>query len=428
MSFVDRVQITVVAGNGGNGRMSFRHEKFINKGGPDGGDGGNGGDIILLASRNQNTLSTFRYRKIIEAESGQPGGQSRKHGRSAPDLLLAVPVGTAATTLTNEVIADLTEDGQQAIIAKGGRGGYGNAHFVSSRRQAPKIAEKGEPGETQEIKLELKMIADVGLIGLPNAGKSTLLNKLSNAHPEVGDYPFTTLTPHLGVTDIDNTTSILIADIPGLIKGASTGKGLGHDFLRHVERTSVILHMIDAYSPDIVTAYLEIKTELEAYKSELINRPEIVAINKVEGLDSEIVDDLIKQLQNAAPKATPIFAISAQTGYGLRPMLYTIKETIQKAIANKPKAPIVPAVPVLTISDSQRQNEWQVIVKGKKFIVSGVKIEQFAKRTDFNSVSGTDRLFDIMKKMGILNELNRQNIKVGQTIQFGTDPKSKLTY
>src|SRR5665213_3989687 len=202
MSFVDQVNVVMVAGDGGNGRLSFRHEKFIDKGGPDGGDGGDGGDIVLLASRNQNTLATFRYQKELRAETGRPGGQNRKHGRSAPDLIVAVPVGTVATNDEGNTVADLVNDGQQAIVAKGGRGGFGNAHFVSSRRQAPQFAEKGEPGERLELQLELKMIADVGLVGLPNAGKSTLLSKLSNARPEIADYPFTTLTPNLGVVDI----------------------------------------------------------------------------------------------------------------------------------------------------------------------------------------------------------------------------------
>jgi GTPase len=426
MSFVDRVEITVTAGDGGNGKLSFRHEKFIDKGGPDGGDGGDGGDIVLLASRNQNTLAAFRYRKTVRAEAGQPGGKTRKHGRSAPDMIVAVPVGTIATTTAGEVVADLTEDGQQAVVAQGGGGGFGNAHFVSSRRQAPNFAEKGEPGETLDLQLELKMIADVGLVGLPNAGKSTLLSKLSNARPEVADYPFTTLTPNLGVVDVDKDTSILFADIPGLIEGASAGKGLGHDFLRHIERTAVILHMIDAYSEDVAGIYLTVRSELEAYQPELIKRPEIIALNKVEGLDHEITDDLIAQLQRVAADDTPIFAISAQAGGGLQPLLFAIKDMVQAVRALPPDEAAAPAVPVLTLTDTS--DEWQVTKQGKVFIVTGQKIEQFASRTDFSNEQGTQRLRDIMKRLGIFHELSRQGIRANQPIQFGTNKENILPY
>src|SRR3990167_7782581 len=230
--FVDKTSVTVQAGDGGNGAVSFRHEKFVDKGGPDGGDGGKGGDIIFEASRNQDTLSAFRYQRLLKAEFGQPGSKRRKHGRSAKDLLVQVPIGTSVYK-DEELIADLTKDEEQVVIARGGKGGFGNAHFVSSTRQAPRVAEKGEKGEKLELTLELKMIADVGLVGLPNAGKSTLLASISHAHPAIADYPFTTLSPNLGVVDIDKKTSILIADIPGLIEGASEGKGLGDEFLRH---------------------------------------------------------------------------------------------------------------------------------------------------------------------------------------------------
>jgi GTP-binding protein len=425
MSFVDKVLISVAAGDGGNGKLSFRHEKFIDKGGPDGGDGGDGGDIVLSASRNQNTLAAFRYRKTLQAEAGRPGDKSRKHGRSAPDMIVAVPVGTVATTPDGEIIADLTQDGQQSVVAKGGGGGFGNAHFVSSRRQAPNFAEKGEPGEAKEMQLELKMIADVGLVGLPNAGKSTLLNKLSNARPEIADYPFTTLTPNLGVVDIDKTSSILFADIPGLIEGASAGKGLGHDFLRHIERTAVILHMIDAYNEDAAGTYQVIRSELEAYQPELIKRPEIIALNKVEGLDQEITDDLISQLRQVAADDTPIFAISAQSGAGVRPMLFAIKDAVQ-AVRDLPDETAAATIPVLTLTDTS--DEWQVTKNGKIFVITGPKIEQFASRTDFSNEEGTQRLRDIMKKLGILHELTRQGIKPNQAIQFGSREDSRLSY
>ncbi|HET7320300.1 MAG TPA: GTPase ObgE, partial [Candidatus Saccharimonadales bacterium] len=332
MHFIDKVNVEVHAGDGGNGKVSFRREKFISKGGPDGGDGGNGGDVILVASRNENTLAQFRYQKELKAKPGQPGGTSRKHGRSGQDLLVAVPVGTVAMTEGGESLADLTEDGQQAVVAMGGRGGFGNAHFTSSRRQAPKFAEKGEPGESLTLTLELKMIADVGLVGMPNAGKSTLLSKLSNARPEIADYPFTTLTPNLGVVDVGDA-SILMADIPGLIEGAAEGKGLGHDFLRHVERTPVIMHMVDAYQEDVASAYSTIKDELAAYQPALVSRPEVIALNKTEGLDEEIINDLLDQLKRVAPAKTPIFAISAKSGKNLDNLVYELKKKVQQARA-----------------------------------------------------------------------------------------------
>ena len=426
MSFVDKVKVSVIAGKGGDGKLSFRHEKFIDKGGPDGGDGGNGGDVILLASRNQNTLAAFRYQKELKAENGQPGGKSRKHGRSAPDLLVSVPVGTMATDENGQVVADLVEDGQKAGVAKGGRGGFGNAHFVSSRRQAPKFAEKGEPGEAMELQLELKMIADVGLVGLPNAGKSTLLSKLSNARPEIADYPFTTLTPNLGVVDIDKDTSVLLADIPGLIEGAAEGKGLGHDFLRHIERTAVILHLIDSYNEDVVTTYQTVRAELEAYQPELIKRAEIVALTKVEGLDNEIIDDLMSQLSRVISHGTPIFAISAQSGEGLSELLFAVKAAVQAERTKPVEEEEEPEIPVLRLPD--KGQEWQVNRTGDIFLVSGQRIEQFARRTDFDNEEGVQRLRDIMRKQGIMHELTRQGIEAGQTVQIGKKPENSFAY
>ena len=321
MNFVDKVKVTLISGNGGDGRLSFRHEKFIDRGGPDGGDGGDGGDIVAVASRNQNTLASFRYQKKIQAENGDPGGKKRMHGKSGEDLLVALPVGTVISDDNGRIIADLTEDGQRAVIAHGGNGGFGNAHFTSSTRQAPRIAEKGEKGEELTATLELKIIADVGLVGLPNAGKSTLLSVISNAHPEIADYPFTTLTPSLGVVDVDSITSLLVADIPGLISGAAEGKGLGDEFLRHVERTGVLLHLIDAYQEDVSLAYRIVQSELAAYKINLARRPQIVVITKTEGLDTELIEDIVKRLRTAVPGKTAITTISAQAGLGVPELL-----------------------------------------------------------------------------------------------------------
>jgi len=426
MSFVDKVTITTTAGKGGNGKLGFRHEKFIDKGGPDGGDGGNGGNVILQANRNLNTLAAFRYKKELKADDGRPGGNRRKHGRSAPDLIINVPVGTMATDNKGAVLADLVEDGQRAVVAQGGRGGFGNAHFVSSRRQAPKFAEKGEPGEKIELNLELKMIADVGLVGLPNAGKSTLLSKLSNARPDIADYPFTTLTPNLGVVDIDKDTSVLMADIPGLIEGAAAGKGLGHDFLRHIERTAVTVHLIDSYHEDAAGAYQTVRAELEAYQPELIKRPEIVALTKVEGLDNEIIDDVMSQLQQVVDTGTPIFAISAHSGEGLPALSFAIKDAVQ-AVRSQPKDDNEkPDIPILKLADTA--DEWHVEKDKGVFVVTGKKIEQFASRTDFDNEHGVQRLRDIMRRQGILHELVRQGIEAGQSIQVGKDSDYRLTY
>lgn len=416
MHFIDRVEIDVIAGNGGDGKLSFRHEKFIDKGGPDGGDGGNGGDVILVASRNENTLATFRYQKEVKAENGQPGGKTRKHGRSAPDLLVPVPVGTVATH-DGMVIADLIEDGQEAIIASGGKGGFGNAHFVSSTRQAPNFSEKGEEGDSKHLTLEIKMIADVGLVGLPNAGKSTLLSRISNARPEIADYPFTTITPNLGVVDIDGDTTVLFADIPGLIEGAADGKGLGHDFLRHVERTAVILHLVEAYNEDVATAYTTVKEELSAYDKVLGKRPEIVVLTKVEGLDNEIVDDLLAQLKRVVKRGTKVMAISSQSGAGLQDMLFGVKSAVVKARAKIQKEIEEQGVPVIRLTDTSQQ--WKVEKTADGYKVSGQRIEKFAARTDFANEQGVRRLRDIMKKMGIMHELRRQGVEAGSRVQIG---------
>lgn len=417
MQFIDKVTVDVLAGNGGDGRLSFRHEKFIDKGGPDGGDGGDGGSVLLCASRNQNTLAAFRYQKELKAEPGQPGGKNRRHGRSAADLRVEVPVGTAATLADGSVLADLTYDGQEAVIAHGGRGGFGNAHFVSSVRQAPNFAEKGEAGEQIEITLELKMIADVGLVGLPNAGKSTLLGRISNARPEIADYPFTTLTPNLGVVDIDVGTSVLFADIPGLIEGAAEGKGLGHDFLRHIERTAVIVHLVDAYQSDVAAAYQTIRRELGAYRPDLLKRPEIIGLNKIDGLDADIVQDQFEQLRTAAgPKAT-ILPISAQAGTGVTELLYAVKKAVVKTREKVTKKAAQDAIPVLRLKPTEQA--WQV-TKGKDgFRINGVRIEKFAARTDFANEQGVRRLRDIMKKMGIMHELSRQGVKADEAIHIG---------
>jgi GTP-binding protein len=425
MSFVDKVKVTIISGNGGDGRLSFRHEKFIDRGGPDGGDGGDGGDVVAVASRNQNTLANYRYQKKIQAENGAAGDKKRMHGKSGEDLSVLLPVGTVISNDKGMVIADLNEDGKRAVIAKGGSGGFGNAHFTSSTRQAPRIAEKGEKGEELSVILEIKMIADVGLVGLPNAGKSTLLSVISNARPEIADYPFTTLVPSLGVVDIDKTTSLLFADIPGLIEGAAEGKGLGDEFLRHVERTGVLLHLIDAYQPDIAEAYQIVQHELEAYKVNLARRPQIVVLSKVEGLDAELINDIVKQLRSVVPAKTPIMAISAQAGSGLKELLRKTGELVKRERQKQAKSRL-PASSVPVIRFTKPDDSWQVVKTKQGFLVTGSKIERFAKRTDFNSEDSVKRLRDILKKTGINHELVRQGVEPGSVIWLADE--GSLTY
>src|SRR5665648_104432 len=285
--FVDTAKVFIQAGKGGNGAVSFRHEIYVDKGGPDGGNGGKGGDVVFEATDNLNTLIDFRFKPELKAKPGKNGAKSHRAGPSGEDKVVLVPLGTIIKR-DGEPIADLVEHGQKVVIARGGDGGFGNAHFKSSVRQTPRVAELGETGDEFEAELELKLLADVGLIGFPNAGKSTFLSVISNAKPEIADYAFTTLTPNLGVADFDSS-SLLVADIPGLIEGASEGKGLGDAFLRHVERTSVLLHLIDVYSDNIAAAYKTIRKELEQYSPKLIERPEVIALTKCDGVDDDII-------------------------------------------------------------------------------------------------------------------------------------------
>lgn len=423
--FVDTATVLVRGGKGGDGAVSFRHEIYVDKGGPDGGDGGNGGNVIFQADKNSNTLADFRFQPELIAKSGTNGAKRRRHGKKGEDLIVKVPEGTSVYN-QEELLADLVDDGQKAVIAKGGDGGFGNAHFKSSTRQTPRVAEKGEPGDELTVRLELKLIADVGLVGLPNAGKSTFLSVVSNARPEIADYPFTTLTPHLGVADFDES-SLLIADIPGLIEGASKGKGLGHQFLRHVERTGVLLHLIDAYSNDITETYNVIKNELAAYGRGLEDRPEVIALTKVEGLDEEMINDLVAQLKKVVSDKTPIFAISSQAHIGITDLLRSLKSVSDKIkVEETHRQPAEEdTLPIFKLDNDKEA--WQVTKNGEEYSISGSKIEKFARRTDFDSLHGRRRLRDIMKKMGIMHELKRQGAKPTSKIVVKRSPSITLT-
>lgn len=446
--FADTAKVSLKAGKGGNGAVSFRREIYIPKGGPDGGDGGKGGDIIFRADKDTNTLIDFRFTPILTAEDGKNGSGTRSAGRSGRDLIVEVPIGTCVYRDGNK-IADLIHDGQEAIIARGGSGGFGNAHFKSSTRQAPIIAEVGEPGEEFEAELELKLLADVGLVGLPNAGKSTFLSVVTNAKPEIADYPFTTITPNLGVATIDDE-DLLIADIPGLIEGASEGKGLGHDFLRHIDRTAVLLHLIDVYSNDAGEAYQIIRNELDKY-SDLKDRPEIVALTKCEGVDKDIIAMQMSSILAVNPDAK-IFAISSAAHTGLTELLRELKAACEARIeraqaeveedsraengteipaqarladetsawreANREQSKLT-LIPTISLSESELSNTWSVEkTEDGKFIVTGEKIEKFARRTDLNNYASVNRLRDIMKKMGIRAELTSQGAEPDSIISI----------
>ncbi len=473
--FVDTAKVSLKAGKGGDGAVSFRQEKYVPKGGPDGGDGGRGGNIIFRADKDTNTLVDFRFTPILTAENGRNGAGQKAAGRSGQDLILEVPVGTiiyklappTPTAADKVLLADLTADGQTAIIAHGGAGGFGNAHFKSSTRQAPLIAEVGEPGEEFTALLELKTMADVGLVGLPNAGKSTFLSVVSNATPEIADYPFTTLTPQLGVAVIDGR-DLLIADIPGLIAGAADGKGLGHDFLRHVDRTAVLLHLVDVYNNDAGQAYATIRHELSRY-GDLANRPEIVALTKTEGVDADIIAMQEAAILAANPNAQ-IFAISSSAHQGLTELLRELKAVVEtsrsqtsaaaaeKASANSAEnAPLNPPsakqnpnplntepksdhasssrselpdasadsptlaqsdLPTIALSPTTLKNTWAVQKVGDQFVVTGEKIEKFARRTDLNNYASVNRLRDILKKLGIRAELTTQGAQPDSIISI----------
>jgi len=423
--FVDTAKVFIQAGKGGDGAVSFRHEIYVDKGGPDGGAGGKGGDVIFVANENVNTLLDFRYKPELKGTDGQNGAKRDRHGKAGEPLYVKVPMGTIVRR-NGVIIADLTDNGQEVVIAKGGDGGFGNAHFKSSVRQTPRISEKGETGDTFEAELELKLLADVGLVGFPNAGKSTFLSVVSNARPEIADYAFTTLTPNLGVADIDDG-SLLIADIPGLIEGASEGKGLGDDFLRHVERTAVLLHLIDVYSDDIINSYKTIRTELANYNVELVDRPEIIALTKIDGLDEDIVQMQVDAVKSVAGKDAQIFTISSSAHKGLKEVLRALRHKVieaRKIAAEDDTEADDGEYETISLGANQIAEGWtveqQVSDEGLPYFrVVGDKIEKFARRTDFDNFEGLNRLRDIMKKLGISHELRRQGAEGNSIIRIG---------
>jgi GTP-binding protein len=409
--FADNVEIAVQAGKGGDGRLSFRQEKFRAKGGPDGGDGGRGGSVVFEVDHNLNTLSAFRRQKLVKAEDGQIGGSDRKHGKSGEDVIVKVPEGTQVYE-GEQLIADLTHNGQTAIIARGGRGGFGNAHFTSSTRQAPRAVEVGDAGEHKALRLEMKMVADVGLVGLPNAGKSTLLSVISNAKPQIADYPFTTLTPNLGVVDHRDDT-FLVADIPGLIEGASEGKGLGDEFLRHIERTAVLLHLIDAGSLQPAEDFKTIKNELKSYSVDLTQKSQLAVISKSETVDEEQLKSVEQAIEQVSED--PVFVVSAVAHRGLTDLLDAAAKLVHQA--REERANQQEEAERVVIDEASQPDLWQVVQEAEdKWTVTGQKIEGFARRTNWNQRESVERLRDIMRKVGITKELEKQGAQPEATV------------
>jgi len=412
--FIDQVEIQVKSGKGGDGMMHFRREKFIPLGGPDGGDGGKGGDVILEVKSTLNTLSAFRQNQKFKAEDGVKGGPSQMSGRYGNDLILYVPPGTVIFDAdTGELIGDLTQPGQQLNILKGGRGGRGNQHFATSRNQVPRTAEKGEPAQEKRIKLELKLIADIGLIGVPNAGKSTLLSVLTNAKPKIASYPFTTLEPNLGVASIDDNTTVVLADIPGLIEGASQGVGLGHDFLRHIQRTRVLIHILDGLSEDPVADYSQINSELSLFDSNLAKKPQLVALNKI---DQPEVQESLGEIQKKFKKLNvELMTISALARTNTRELLVKAHQKLADAPAlEEVELPL----PVYKPKEDPREfavkregtNEWRI---------SGTAIERAASMTYWQHDGSVRRFQKIMEKLGVDEALRNAGVQEGDTVAIG---------
>ncbi len=431
--FCDQAKVKFEAGKGGNGCVSFRREKFIAKGGPDGGDGGNGGDIILQADENLNTLSTFRTQKFFKAQDGKPGQGSNKHGKNAEDLILKVPVGTLILDKnTKKSFVDLNKNDQTFVIVKGGKGGKGNARFASSVLQAPRFAEVGEPGEEIEVILELELIADVGIIGLPSAGKSTLISKISNARPKIADYPFTTLIPNLGIVDVGKITktniknSFVCADIPGLIKGAHEGKGLGDEFLKHISRTKVLIHMVDINEKDIKKSIKEINDELKKYDKNLLKKTQIIALNKIDTVDEKLLDLIIKELKDKLKKHT-IYPVSAITEKGISDLIIAANKLLQKELNKKDskKEEKITEHKVYRPHLKLASKRFEIkpvktgASKSNKFKISGKNIEKIVQMSDFNNEEAIERIYRYLEKSGIQKKLLEKGATEGDELYIG---------
>ena len=421
--FADRARIIIRSGKGGDGHVSFRRELNVPNGGPDGGDGGRGGDVIFEIDEGQNTLGDYRHRRKYKAEDGQEGGKKRCHGADGKDVVLKVPEGTVIMDAeSGKVIADMSGENRRQIVLKGGRGGKGNQHYATATMQVPKYAQPGQPAQELEVLLELKVIADVGLVGFPNVGKSTVLSRVTNAQPKIANYHFTTLSPNLGVVDTDNG-GFVIADIPGLIEGASEGVGLGHEFLRHIERTRVMIHVVDVASTegrDPVDDINKINKELEAYNPEIAKRPQIIAANKTDAIyveegEEDPVERLKKEFE---PKGIPVYPISAVSGKGLKELLYAV----QKKLDELPKERMVFEQEFfpedMLLAENLPYTVEQDPEDEHRFIIEGPKIEKMLGYTNLDSEKGFAFFQRFLKDTGILDELEQAGIQEGDTVKM----------
>lgn len=417
--FADRAKIFIRSGKGGDGHVSFRRELYVPNGGPDGGDGGRGGDVIFEVDEGLNTLQDYRHRKKFAAKDGEPGGKRKCHGADADDIVLRVPEGTVIKEAeSGKVIADMSGENRRQIILKGGKGGLGNQHFATATMQIPKYAQPGQPAQELWVNLELKVIADVGLVGFPNVGKSTFLSRVTNARPKIANYHFTTLNPNLGVVDIPGAKGFVIADIPGLIEGASEGVGLGHEFLRHIERTKLIIHVVDAAGTegrDPMEDIYKINAELEAYNPEIAARPQIIAANKIDAVYSEGEDPVERLKKEFEPKGMKVFPISGVTGEGIKELLYEVSALLDQ----------MDDQPVIFQQEYFPEEElihadlpYTVVKEDDMYVVEGPKIEKMLGYTNLDSEKGFQFFQKFLKDTGILDELEAAGIQEGDTVKM----------
>ena len=424
--FADRAKIIIRSGKGGDGHVSFRRELYVPNGGPDGGDGGRGGDVIFEVDEGQNTLGDYRHKRKFKAEDGEEGGKRRCHGGDGRDIVLKVPEGTVIMEgESRKVIADMSGDNKRQVVLKGGRGGKGNQHYATATMQVPKYAQPGQPAQELEVLLELKVIADVGLVGFPNVGKSTFLSRVTNAQPKIANYHFTTLSPNLGVVDTENG-GFVIADIPGLIEGASEGVGLGHEFLRHIERTRVLVHIVDAASTegrDPVDDIYKINKELEAYNPEIAARPQLIAANKIDCIFEDGEENPVDRLRaEFEPKGIKVYPVSAATGQGIRELLFGIRQLLDESPAERIvfEQEFFPEDVLIT------ENLPYTVTKAEDdphvFVVEGPKIEKMLGYTNLDSEKGFAFFQRFLKDGGILDELENAGIEEGDTVRmYGFD-------
>lgn len=424
MDFVDEVTIHVSSGKGGDGIVAFRREKYVPRGGPAGGDGGSGGDVVLQADAGLNTLVDLRYQTRYRAADGGRGGPNNRSGAHQPPLIIRVPVGTSVYCVEKQhYIADLTYDGQTVVVARGGRGGRGNAAFATPTEQAPKFAELGEPGESWTLRLELRLLADVGVVGFPNCGKSTLIASVSNARPKIGDYPFTTLVPNLGVVRVGPGESFVMADVPGLIEGAHRGAGLGQRFLKHIERTRVLVHLVDcspASGRDPVSDYEVIRAELQAYSPAVAALPEVIGLNKVDIPEArqraeEAEKALREKFDRSGASAPPILKMSGATGEGVRELVWAAARLLREA---PPRAPVA-VEEVVRIEGPEAPFTVERGPSGE-FVVSGRQAERLVAMTDLENEQALRRLQTRLSALGVFRELERRGVKHGDTVRVGS--------